>query len=504
MSDADVPSVPPAPGTAARLSVTAPLPGGGVVVSTDAMLAQLDSLHRLAGVLRQAAGELMATLRRLEPTASAGFDLPASARDAHRLAETGVHDLLAAAEHASLLYVAVRAALVSYEGVEGALTGLGHELGEYVAYGAGVAFRLVGLPITILAGGSLLAGAAITGRSPAAFGHELQTFLERHPRILNSPLTVAIVRELAADADGFGAGFALEPPTLAAIGRRLGLTGVSSSANTVVAAGREIGLFEPTGETVRKTSTFEYGSAPATLAQRAKSFPDPGEDPNGEQIRIDRYVEPGKPDRFDVYISGTVTFDPRTAGEPFDLQSDLVGVGQRSTASTQAVIDAMRQAGVTANTPVVLNGYSQGGLDATTIAALGKFDVQGVVTFGAPSAQVHVPASIPVLSVRNSEDIVPATSGYDVNAHAVVVTRDAFAQQPVPSDVVVAGHDLSVYQQTAAVVDGSRSSEVRGVLDPLNRFGAGATKVDSTLWTATRLPAGTPAARCIAGVAPSS
>ena len=93
-----------------------------------------------------------------------------------------------------------------------------------------------------------------------------------------------------------------------------------------------------------------------------------------------------------------------------------------------------------------------------------------------------------MLTVRNTEDLVPATSGYDLNPHALVVERPAFAHQSVPSDWAVPAHRLSYYQQTAAVVDEARSGQVRAVLDPLNRFGAGATRVDSTLWAATRVP----------------
>jgi hypothetical protein len=136
----------------------------------------------------------------------------------------------------------------------------------------------------------------------------------------------------------------------------------------------------------------------------------------------------------------------------------------------------------------VLNGYSQGGLLASQIAASGQFNVHGVVTFGAPSAQVAIPASIPVLTVRNTEDLVPATSGYDTNPNAVVVERPVFATGPIPSDRAVPAHELNYYEETAAVVDQTHSSEVRDVLDPLNRFGTGADRVDSTLWLATRAP----------------
>lgn len=482
-------SDPAGAGGAPGITVTAPLPGGGVAVASDVLLTQLDSLNHLAEILHRSAGEVTSLLDGGDVRASAGVQLPPAAIDARRVTSSALHALLVAADHAAGLAAAVRSALGRYEQADEVIRNASHSLDEAVAELIGAEFTLLGLPLT-LAGAAgvagVLAGARVMGLSPKAVGGMLQSFLEHHGRILTNPGTVALIRELTSDADGFGEGVLLVPPPVALLWQKTGKSGVSSSANSVVGLGRTAGLFEPTGVSVQKTSSFANGTPPTSLATRASSFPNSRADPNGEQIRIDRYVEPGKPDRFDVYVGGTVTFDPKTTTEPFDLQSDLAGVGQQPTASCQAVVDAMRQAGVTSQTPVVLNGYSQGGLVVSTVAASGHYNVHGVVTFGAPSGQVHLPASVPVLTVRNSEDLVPATSGYDVNPHAVVVTRDAFAHEPIPSDVVVPAHQLSVYQQTAAVVDGSASSEVRGVLDPLNRFGDGATRVDSTLWKATR------------------
>ncbi len=477
---------PPAPG----FTVTAPLPGGATVVASDALLAELDALASLATSLRHSAAQLAEVVAQLGPGASRSYPMPPAASDARRYAQHAVQQLHTASEFASGLGRAVRAALITYEQAEEAVLGVGHAIEEQVAETVGSAFTLFALPLAALGAGGFLLGTTLAGRSPKAFAKELQTFLERHGRILTNPFTVDLIRHLAADADGLGAGLALQPPLQATLRRLAGATGVRSSANAVVGLGREFGLFEPTRVSVRKTSTFEYGSPPTTLAERAASFPNSSEDPNGEQIRIDKYVEPGKPDRFEVWVGGTATFNPITGREPFDFQSDLAGVGGQKTASIEAVEQAMRAAGITATSPVIMNGYSQGGLDVSNIAASGHFNVKGVVTFGAPSAQEHIPASIPVLSVRNSEDLVPATSGFDVNHHAVVVTRDAFAGTSIPSDVVVPAHELDVYQQTAAAVDHSRSSEVRGVLVPINEFGQGATTVVSTLWVATRQPTG--------------
>jgi hypothetical protein len=463
---------------------------GRVVVATDALLAQLDSLGRLAENLRLCAGSLLGVIEVFEPRSSIATAVPPAALEARRLSRAAVETLLSAQNRAQRLSAAVMSCLIEYSDVEQLVTKLSHRLNEGLAWSAGAFVRVAGLPVAIWAGAGIATASLLSGRSPAAALVELQGYLKQHGRVLTNPTTVAIIRELVSDADGFGAGYMLVPPPLAGALQANGLTNVSTSSNAVVAAGRGIGLFEPTAVSVKQTSSFEYGAPPTSLSDRANSFPIPESDPNGEQIRIDRYVEAGKPDRFDVYVAGTVTFDPKTETQPFDLTSDLNGVGGQSSASYQAVVTAMREAGITPSSPVVLNGYSQGGLLTAQVAASGQFDVHGLVTFGAPSGQVAVPASIPTLTVRNAEDLVPALSGYDTNPHAVVVERPVFASGPVPSDWSVPAHRLSYYQQTAAVVDGAQSSEVRGVLDPLNAFGTGATRVDSTLWVATRVPPG--------------
>ena len=369
--------------------------GGFVMVASDGLLAQLDSLGRLAENLRLTAGDLVGGLERFEPSASIAYDIPAAALEARRLASAAAEILLAAQDRAERLRAAVRACLTEYAQTEEAAIGLSHRVGEDVAWVVGAEAALFGLPVALAAAGGLLLGGAIIGRSPSQVALSLQDFLRVHGRILTNPATVAGIRELASDADGIGEGFLLIPPPIAAALQTSGATGVSSSANTVVALGREFGLFEKSGVTVRKTSSFEYSAPPTSLTARAESFPLPDSDPNGEQIRIDRYVEAGKPDWFDVYIAGTVTFNPVTAKQPFDLASDLSGVGQQSTASYEAVVRAMNQAGITAHSPVVVNGYSQGGLLASMVAASGHYNVRGVVTFGAPSSQVHIPASFP-------------------------------------------------------------------------------------------------------------
>ena len=481
---------PPTPGVSGDQSLIVS-GGGSVIVASDALLTQLDRLGQLFDRLGAEAATLEGVAEHSEFRPSIAVDVPYSAIEARATIASAVRVLWIARARVAGIRFALLLGLTTYARVDELATTMLHRVDEDVAWTLGLGARLFALPLVIagaLGAGGLLIDDAVTGRTPAEEASLLQGFLKQHGRILTNPVTVAVIRELVSDVDGFGAGLAGELPTQALHDQLTGATTTATSAAGIVALAGLAGLFKDSGAEVRKTSSFEFGKAPTTLAERAASFPDAHDDPNGEQIRIDRYVTPGQPDRFDVYIGGTVTFDPVAKNEPFDFTSDLTGVANESPASAIAVREAMRGAGITSTSPVVLNGYSQGGLVASLVAASGDYNVKGVVTFGAPSAQVHLPASIPVLTVRNAEDLVPATSGYDVNPHAVVVERSVFAHQSVPSDSAVPAHRLDYYQQTAAIVDQAQSERVRGVLDPLDSFGSGAARVDSTLWSATRVP----------------
>jgi hypothetical protein len=90
-----------------------------------------------------------------------------------------------------------------------------------------------------------------------------------------------------------------------------------------------------------------------------------------------------------------------------------------------------------------------------------------------------------MLTVRNTDDLVPATGGYDVNSHAVIVERSAFDGHDIPNDLVVPAHRLPAYRVTAALADQSKNESLRSVLGPLDRFG-GTGIAHTTLWRAIR------------------
>lgn len=465
--------------------------GAPIVVSSDAMLVQVEALDRLSESLRLTAGGLLSVMERDTDALSISAEIPFAAIEARRVMAAAFRALEAAQARAAHIRDGVVTANRNYARGERVAMLAMHAVGEGFAWALGQALRVVGLPLGVLALEDLAVVCLVFRLTPADVARDAQTLLRLHPRILTNSFTVDLIRETAADVDGFSAGLTGVPLPVATPLQDGGITGVHSSAEEVVLIGETMGLFRETPVSVRRTTSWVYSGAPTSLVDRASAFPDAHVDANGEQIRIDRYVEPGKPDRYDVYVAGTVTFDPKATTQPFDFTSDMRGVAGQTPASVRAVEEAMAGAGITASTPVVLNGYSQGGLVASMVAASGSYDVKGVVTFGAPSAQVRLPAGIPVLSVRNSEDLVPATSGYDVNPHAVIVQRSAYASAPIPTERTVPGHLLEAYQQTAAVVDSSNSPQVRAVLDPINAFGAGATHIQSSLWVATRTPTDT-------------
>jgi hypothetical protein len=152
----------------------------------------------------------------------------------------------------------------------------------------------------------------------------------------------------------------------------------------------------------------------------------------------------------------------------------------------------MTQAGITAESPVVLTGYSQGALAAATIAASGAYNVSNVVTFGAPTGLIEIPASVSVLNVRHTDDIVPALGGFDETRHALLIEREVFAGVPVPSEELFPAHRLSGYRETAALIDNAESAVVRDALADLRTFAgvdaSATTTVESSTYLARRVP----------------
>jgi hypothetical protein len=464
--------------------------GGSITVATDVLLGQADALVRLCGHLDGLHRRVLALTSRLTAVDLRVADAPLSALDAEVSATRGLALLGSAENHARLTAVALHTAIQGYGRAERVASETLQNLSARLGYAVGFLSPLLVMmaaPSMTFGVGSVLLRGVRSGEGPAGGVREIRDWLLANNSILTNPTTVALVRAaMGSSDDALGGVLRLPPSVVTQLGDEgVGLTGLGTTAAIVVLLAQSVGMLRETTITAVKTSTG-ITTAPRTLAERAARVPVTGSTAQGEQIRIDRYRRQGKPDAFEVYIAGTVDFHPTAGEEPWDLTSNINGIAGLPAGSLEAVRAAMADAGVTDSSPVVLTGYSQGGLVASLVAASGEYNVEGVVTLGAPAGLVEISPDVPVLTVRHTDDLVPALGGYDVNHQALVVERQLFAGTDVPPGVAVPAHQIEYYEQTAALVDNARSAQVRSALDGLDRFTAGTTEVETTLYRARR------------------
>ncbi|TQL46578.1 hypothetical protein FB562_2102 [Homoserinimonas aerilata] len=363
------------------------------------------------------------------------------------------------------------------------------ELAGRQAYGLGALMSSV--PAI---GGLFLLGAGVSVAGFAALaaidqGSLVARWLEMNREVLNDPRTVELVRLGVMSVDDFGGGLLGLPSELVAFlgSDQIAVTGLAGTATVLTAGARAVGLLRegPVAATRMSKSRIDAtapSAVPAGFADRAARIP-----PSPQQIRIDRYEVTGEPDRFEVYIAGTKDFSPVTGEDPWDLTSNLGLVsGSELAGSTRALVQAMADAGVTAETPVMLTGHSQGAMLAMAVAGSGDYDVRGVLTLGGPTGQMDSP-DVPVLKVEHAGDLVIAAGGLEKSTTAVIVTRDLFANTTVPLGTLLPSHDLSRYQQTAALIDGSGEAHVTAVGKSFDSFTRGAVSVETSTWQARRI-----------------
>ncbi len=456
---------------------------GSHVVASDELRFHQESLRRLADELATVRVSVAVVDDRIHFSRLVELDASLSAAAAEQELQRAVAILGRCEGDARTMSVALGTAMELYGWGEAFTEAAARHLAAQLGYALGAL-----APIIILSALPVITASAATALVAMMIsGTDLAAWLRQHNATLTNPTTVSLIRAAIMSSDDFlGGALRLPPPVVAALGDEgLGLAGLTTSAALLVLMANSAGALRETGVSATRTQSSP-GHVAQTVSDRVSRLPDPGGSPGGEQVRIDRYSLPGSEDRFEVYIAGTVDFGIATS-EPWDMTSNVNGVGGLPAGSYRAVLQAMADAGVTADTPLVVTGYSQGGLVASMIAASGDYDVHGVITFGAPAGQVPIPPDVPVLTIRHTDDLVPATGGYDTNTHALVIEREAYAGRLVPTDVPVPAHQLSNYERTAALIDEAQSRSVRDALDTLADFGAGSTSVETSMYRAERI-----------------
>ncbi|TQJ30294.1 hypothetical protein [Microbacterium sp. SLBN-146] len=247
--------------------------------------------------------------------------------------------------------------------------------------------------------------------------------------------------------------------------------------NATLAPGRDEVVVHPVAPT-------RAGSAPTSLASAASRMPGAGD----SRVRVEKYVSRDGTAQFAVYVSGTRSADVG-GREAWDMASNSDLVLGRKSASYQATVAALEDAGARPGDTVHAFGHSQGAMITAHLALDGPFDVQTLVSLGSP-VEADVGDGTLAVSMRHTDDAVAALAGGG-HAAGVGAPGSIVVERSTYDPTGVAGgpgpHALESYIETAALVDDStdpRVDAVRAVLDDL----ASATRVEVTEYGAERVP----------------
>ncbi|QEE60144.1 hypothetical protein FVA74_00160 [Salinibacterium sp. dk2585] len=458
--------------------------GGRVKVSTEEISSDAAQLRDFASVAGGTSFHLAFLDRTLSDRVLVAADAPISAATASQ-----------ALDDCDAMLRSVRA---QAEGIAGALDATANVYGaaeqmsrELMRLAAGeVARRLGGAYPFLLAWLTPTAlGAAATWAVTPEHGREaLLDLVAQNPRVLNDSRLVDIVRLAVSSVDEFGSGaLQLRRDVHWLLSDVLGVVGLSTSAVVVTNALRGVGLARETPVTVVRTKHSTLVEAPAGLAEQAKRIPS-----SNSQITIERYEVPEGPDRFVVYVGGTKEGGLHPGSEPFDMTSNLAGMGESSpfsrdsAAVTRAVELALKEAGVTPENPIQIAGYSQGAMAALNIANSSDFAVHSVFTVGGPTGELPIPDDVLYLALEHEEDIVTALGGVHRDPDTIVVRRSLFGDGDIPTTSVLPAHELARYQETAALLDDAKEDRVASFVDQTRDFTKGAVGVSSERYLARR------------------
>ncbi|HWM16195.1 MAG TPA: hypothetical protein VNP97_06360 [Microbacterium sp.] len=425
--------------------------GGAVAVDTATLRHAADGFASLAAELSEIAGVVRA----------AGSDLRTAPRSVAELAyavDTVRFAVDAAIDDAHALTGALRAAAAVYDVVEARA--------ERAAAEAAGDLELVALIDARLA--------ALRLANPEAEG---QATLDMFGHWLRWP------GELAGQASGalwwLMPGFhSLAFPIAWALQRMVG----SVRAGTVPATSRLPGR---AGDVVvQPIAARQPATAPTSLAGIARRMPGGG----AARVRVERYTMRDGTRQFAVYIAGMQTMAPQTR-EPFDMSSNVeLYTGDRS-ASFDATLSALEQAGAEPGDVVHAIGHSQGAMIAAHVALEGGFDTRTLVSFGSP-VEADLGAGTLSVNIRHTDDPVTALAGgghaQAVGAPGSFVAERAADPLPGPQDLRMPVHGMDAYTETARLIDASGDARVGAMRRLFDELGAAAS-VDVTEYSATRI-----------------
>lgn len=133
------------------------------------------------------------------------------------------------------------------------------------------------------------------------------------------------------------------------------------------------------------------------------------------------------------------------AANPQDHLSNVQLMADERDDLLLAAREVLAMAPIGPQDPVVLVGHSQGGIVAAELAADPEVGVHvaGVVSVGSPIGQVDIPDAVPVISLENLDDVVPALDGL---ANPVAPNRVTLQFDGAAHSAVLGAHDLRTYE----------------------------------------------------------
>ncbi|MFK4788350.1 hypothetical protein [Microbacterium sp. ZW T5_56] len=238
---------------------------------------------------------------------------------------------------------------------------------------------------------------------------------------------------------------------------------VHATARGRIAAGTTLNGPLP-AVTVTQTQPPEPVKAPVSLTDAFSRIPNSADE---ARIRIEKYEMAGGENTFVVYVTGTREDSPT---EAFDGDSNLQLYFGNQAASSAAVTEAMRQAGVQPGDSIINYGYSQGAMITEHLAMDPRYQVEGQYTLGGPVEGEMGPDTLHV-AVRHDDDPIVLLAdgglpGQNGRGDSMVI-RDTAHPDVTPEDANIPGHSLERYLQTTRWADGSEDPRMNAVREQL-------------------------------------
>lgn len=452
--------------------------GGSHAIATDEMLSSATGLVRAAEMTRSIVGAIDMVDARLTTRQLESLGIPSAAAFAEADLDCARTTLDLLAQRAELMSGLVRIAAETYGWGENIAQNLIRRAAADAAAAFGFLFPawaglvLLTTPLLPFLTGAGIAAFLLSKTNPEFAEKEWMS--AQLTELISDPAFLRALRHGVMTVDEFTAGAGGVPPAVVSALSAAGLIGLGTSAGFIQKAGGIVGVLKETPVVLKSTTQPEPVEAAQTFEERVARIPQPTSE-HPEQIRIEKFETPGEPDRFEVYIAGTVEFAISDSDQPLDGTSNLsLAAGQQSGA-VSAVAAAMREAGITSESPVTFSGHSQGAATAARLAESGEYNTVGVFTVGGNLGQIDIPDEVRAVVVEHTDDLVVAAGGLQDNSQALVVERQAFGERALPEGVPVPAHQVTEYRETARLMDQSGSDQIRESAEALGEFTRGAT-----------------------------